>query len=140
MRYRAVIVAVVVSLMSGAVSAEQRAVIRLTEKERGIVLHEMRQLLSGVQMILEGLARNDMRAVSESAQTLGMDMATEMTPELKGKLPQEFMLMGKSVHQDFEQMATDATDKRDRELTVRQLATTLQTCVACHDAFAVTSR
>lgn len=141
MNYRVMILALVVSLMSGAVvSAEQRAVIRLTDKERGMVLHEMRQLLFGVQMIIDGLARDDMPAVAESAKALGMDMATEMSPELKGKLPSEFMLMGRSVHAGFDQLAADTAAKRDRELALTQLATTLQTCVACHDAFAVTLR
>lgn len=125
--------------LSVTAAADDRALIKLSEKERNMVLHEMRMLLSGVQGITDGLARNDMAAVSESAKPLGMDMASEMTPGLREKLPKEFMRMGKSVHMAFEQIAADADAKRDRELAMRQLSDTLQTCVACHDAFAIGS-
>ena len=116
---------------------DSRQVLSLTEPQRGHVLEEMRALLSGVQNILAALSKDDMAAVAQHAHPLGMGMGHKAEDHLKGVLPREFMLLGMSVHQDFDKIAADAESLKNPKHTLGQLSSTMYKCVACHDAYQI---
>lgn len=109
----------------------------LSEAQRGHVLQEMRGLLSGTREILAALAMDDMASASRSARPLGLGMAHKAEDHLKGVLPKEFMQLGMSLHQDFDQIAADAESKKDLKLILRQLSDAMTKCVACHDTYQI---
>ncbi len=47
---------------------DKRQVLKLNEQQRGLVLGEMRALLSGTQNILAALSKDDMAAVAQQAR------------------------------------------------------------------------
>ena len=64
-------------------------------------------------------------------------MAHKAEEHLKSVLPKAFMQLGMSVHQDFDQIATDAESKKDPKLTLRQLSDSMTKCVACHASYQI---
>lgn len=118
-------------------AADTRQILTLTESQREHVLDEMRALLSGVQSILAALAKDNMTAVAQHARLLGMSMGHKAEGHLKDVLPREFMLLGMSVHQDFDKIAADAESLKDAKHTLGQVSNTLYKCVACHDAYQI---
>ena len=128
-----------VSTMTFAVDKGSRQILALSEAQRSHVLEEMRILLSGTRNILVALSTDDMVAVSKYASPLGLGMAHKAEDHLKGVLPKEFMQLGMSLHQDFDQIAADAESKKDPKLTLRQLSDAMAKCVVCHDAYQIST-
>ena len=116
---------------------DNRRLLTLTESQRRHVLEEMRILLSGTQAILAALAKDDMTAVAQYARRLGMGMADKAEDHLKGALPKEFMQLGMSVHQDFDQIATDAESLKDSKHTLWQLSESMNKCAVCHASYQI---
>lgn len=149
-RHLAILTAVVLSVNLGAASAQEttpqhasapahdeRVVLQLTPAERAMILEEMRLFLGGVGQLSGALGRGDMAAAAEAARALGQQMATEVPPALRAKLPQDFRQLGFSVHRDFDQIALDAASLGDVSHSLGQLSATLQKCVACHAAYQI---
>lgn len=136
-----VIAAATLSLLISASVAvaegDKRQVLKLSEEQRFHVQEEMRALLTGIQNILTALTTDDMVAVAQFARPLGMGMAHKSEEHLKSVLPEAFIQLGLSVHQDFDQLASDAESKKDSKLTLRQLSNTMNKCVACHDSYRI---
>ena len=122
-----------------AVPIDDRTVMMLEQNERAVVLQEMRQFLSGVQLMIDAMAREDMKATAQAARSLGKAAVHEVSPELRAKLPMEFKQLGFSVHSDFDQIAMDADSMGDVKHTMTQLSSTLQKCVACHTIYQIQS-
>ena len=116
---------------------DKRQTLKLSEAQRGHIQEEMRALLSGIQSILAALSADDMVAVSQHASPLGMGLAHKAEEHLKSVLPKEFMQLGMSVHQDFDQIATDAESRKNPKLTLRQLSDSMTKCVACHATYQI---
>lgn len=132
-----IITCLLISMSAIAADNDNRKILSLSEAQRGHVLEEMRALLSGTRNILAALATDDMVSVSKYARPLGLGMAHKAENHLKGVLPKEFMQLGMSLHQDFDQIAADAESKKDPKLTLRQLSDAMAKCVACHDAYQI---
>lgn len=120
-----------------AEETDKRQILKLSEPQREHVLQEMRTLLSGTQSILDALAKDDMAAVAQQARLLGMTMAHKAEDHLKGALPQEFMKLGMTVHQDFDQIAADAESVKDSKHSLSQLSASMAKCVACHATYQI---
>ncbi len=118
-------------------AADERTVLNLQPGERAAMLQEMRQFLSGVQLITDAVARDDAKAVAQAARSMGKAAVHEVPPALRAKLPVEFRQLGFSVHDDFDQMAMDAESMGDMKHSMTQLAGTLQKCVACHGIYQI---
>ena len=116
---------------------DKRQVLTITEPQRVHVIEEMGALLSGTQNILAALSKGDMAVVAQYASSLGMGMALKTEDHLKGVLPKEFMQLGISVHQDFDQIATDAQSIKDPKHTLQQLSESMGKCVACHATYQI---
>ena len=72
---------------SASESADGRLSIHLNSQERDLVLTEMRAFLASVQQITEGVAKNDMNLVAESARKVGKAAQGDVPGSLVGKLP-----------------------------------------------------
>ena len=134
---RMIIACLLIYTSAIAADMDNRQTLTLTEGQRSHLLEEMRALLSGTRDILAALSTDDMAAVSRYARPLGLGMAHKAEDHLKSVLPREFMQLGMSVHQDFDQIAADAESRKDSKLTLRQLSDVMAKCVACHDAYQI---
>jgi cytochrome c556 len=114
-----------------------RTAILLAEGERVKVLSEMREFLSAVQMITTAVVDEDMDTVAKTARGVGQEAAEAVEQAMFAKLPLEFKTLGFSVHNDFDQIATDAEVLRDPQHTLEQLGTVMGKCVACHTIYQI---
>lgn len=116
---------------------DERKILSLNEMQRNHILTEMRALLLGTQHILQALSEEDMMAVARHARMLGMEMTHKGENHLRSILPENFMQLGMSVHQSFDQIAADAETLKNPKHTLIQLSTTMQHCVTCHAAYQI---
>ena len=117
-------------------AAPQRAVVPLTPDERELVLGEMRDFLTALQGVTDGLARDDFSAVAAAARKVGAGSeAGRMPPAIAKKLPPEFRQLAKATHDGFDVLAADAAARRDARHTLAQASALMQRCNACHAAF-----
>jgi len=117
-------------------AASQRAVVPLTPDEREHVLGEMRDFLTALQGVTDGLARDDFGAVAAAARKVGAGSeAGRMPPAIAKKLPPEFRQLARATHDGFDSLATDAVGRRDTRHTLAQTSALMQRCNACHAAF-----
>ncbi|NOR43853.1 MAG: hypothetical protein GQ572_11000 [Gammaproteobacteria bacterium] len=114
---------------------DSRTTILLTQKERDLVLFEMRIFLQSVQQITSGISADDMDLVASSARKSGRNAQIAVPGTLIGKLPIAFKKLGFDTHAKFDELALDAEQLGDGEHTVTQLGTLLENCVSCHSAF-----
>ena len=112
-----------------------RTAIVLAEGERDFVLREMRGFVAGLQQLTAALAHDDMKAAAEAARGMGMHAAHGAPVAMVAKLPLEFKTLGFGVHREFDTIAADAQARGDAKHTLGQVASVLQKCVACHDAY-----
>lgn len=120
---------------SGAGGAS-RIVVPLTPEEREHVLGEMRDFLSALQGITDGLARNDFGAAAAAARKVGAGSeAGRMPPAIAAKLPPEFRRLARATHDGFDAVAADAAARRDARHTLAQTSALMQRCIACHAAY-----
>ena len=111
---------------------DNRTAVVLAAGERELILSEMRKLLIGVQGILDGINRNDMKQVAVVAHGVGMAAAVDVNPALMAKLPLELKQLGMSVHRDMDDLAQAAEGGKSAAELQAMLAATLGKCVACH--------
>lgn len=118
-------------------STDGRIEILLTDSERNLVLTEMREFLSSVQQINQGLAENNMDFVAKHARKSGKAAQAGMPGTLVGKLPLQFKKLGGDTHAKFDQLAMDADDLGDRDHVLEQLSSLMKNCVACHASYRI---
>ena len=121
-------------IIAGSVvpAEDGREALLLEVGERDLVLSEMRVFLASVQAITDGLSNDDMEKVVEAARTVGAAAQQEVPASLIGKLPLSFKKLGFDTHRKFDILALDAEQLGDPEHTLKQLATLMNNCVACH--------
>lgn len=112
--------------------SDNRTAVMLGAGERVMILAEMRNLLGGVQGILEGINHGDMKQTSSAARAVGMASAVDVNPALMAKLPMPFKQLGMSVHHDMDDLAQAAESGKSATELHTMLANTLSKCVACH--------
>ncbi len=124
---------------STAPGSDSRTAVVLAPAERDLILAEMRGFLAGVQTILDGLNRNDMKGVARAAHAIGEESAEDVSPALMAKLPLPFKQLGMSVHHDLDELAHAAERGKPAPELQAMLANTLAKCVACHSAWQLKS-
>jgi hypothetical protein len=120
-----------------AMDIDERKILSLNEMQRNHILTEMRALLRGTQQILQALSEENMMAVARHARMLGMEMTHKGEDHLHSVLPENFMQLGMSVHQSFDQIAADAETLKNPKHTLIQLSNTMQHCITCHAAYQI---
>jgi hypothetical protein len=114
--------------------SDQRAPIVLTDEERAFIFREMRGLLESIGDILEASEAGDRARVAAAARRSGMNgpEAEHIPKSLGAKLPPEFKKLGLATHRAFDQIALDADQFGDGQVTRRQLVELMRNCTACH--------
>jgi len=120
---------------TGKTGEDGRLAVVLARGERNLVLAEMRQLLSGVQTILEAITINDMETVERTASSLGMKAAADVNPLLMAKLPLEFKSTGMSVHGRFDELSIKVHGGLGKDEVLKEVSDIMLTCVGCHQAY-----
>ncbi len=117
------------------IAPDTRQTIVLTEDERNFVLAEMRGFLDSVQGIVEGVAEGNMKAVTEAARKSGMGTMQRVPRTLMPKMPPEFRMLGMNTHGAFDTLANESSGMGDKQIVLKQLATLLTNCSACHQGY-----
>lgn len=121
---------------TGKTGDDGRLAVSLKRDERNLVLTEMRQLLAGVQTILEAITNNDLKVVERTASSLGMKAAADVNPVLMAKLPLDFKSTGMGVHGRFDEMALKVqSGKMNKDNVLKEVSDIMLTCVGCHQAY-----
>lgn len=113
---------------------DKRIPIKVTNQERNQVLYEMRALLQGMHNIHHALADNDMKALALAAKPMG-PVLNRMPKSLRERLPEEFQEMGIAMHELFDVIARDATEQKNTQHSLEQLAEAMSYCAGCHDTY-----
>ena len=116
-------------------NADERTPILVQPAEYDALLGEMRIFLETVQSISEGIAENDMEAVSQAASVMGMRAAQGVPAPLMAKLPLEFRKLGMITHQAFDEISLSASISDDPIEIVAELGELLLNCTACHASY-----
>ena len=132
-----IILAAITASQVLAQDIDNRQVLKLTEPQRNHVLTEMRALLAGTQNIIGALAKDDMATVAESAKAIGLNMKHKAENPLHDILPRDFMMLGMSMHKNFDVIAEDAVTLKNPKHTLQQLSETVAKCSACHATYQI---
>lgn len=133
---------VVMALASASVWADTdrpvdtRIKLNLTVQERAEFLAEMRQMLSSIQGIVQGIGEADRHKIAEAARLSGNRMARATPASVRAKLPQSFRDIGGPTHMMFEELVVRA-DTDEMEMLARQTGALMNQCMACHATFRV---
>ena len=113
---------------------DQRTPIVLSDDEINFIRREMRGLLESVRKILDATSSNDPQRIVAAGRRAGMNgpEATHIPQTLAPKLPMEFKKLGLATHRAFDQIALDADQFGDSQVTRRQLVEMMRNCNACH--------
>lgn len=117
--------------------SDGRTAILLNEKEKDLVLTEMRTMLVSVQGIVAGLSEEEPGKVREAARTSGMAIAGAVPPSLMAKLPLEFKQMGMGVHRGFDSISVAVEQEETADMILTRLGEQLNNCVACHATYRI---
>ena len=116
--------------------ADERMVVQLSAGERQHVLAEMRGLLQSTQGIIEGLAKDDMDLVQQSALAAGTGgRKTTENMIMHKKMPKEWMQLGMMAHKSMDEIAQMAADGKPAKGIQLKLVDTMDACTACHSAY-----
>lgn len=118
---------------------DPRQIVFLDEPDRHAVLDQMHFFMNGVTAITSALARKDMNTVAAEARARGRRMPDRLAPEVRAKLPANFLEIGKTVHFAFDDLAADAEGFGDVQQSLEQLAGVLALCNACHVTYQIRS-
>jgi len=129
-----------VSFNAAANEFDARQAIDLSEEHKAQLLSNMRGAFSATQSIVNALATDDMQAVADFARPLGFKARKQKGSDaLHDELPRSFKMLGKAMHQSFDEIADDAETLKDPKHTLQQLAGVLNSCQGCHATFRIES-
>ena len=120
-----------------APAGDGRLVILMPGEERDLVLAEMRSFLASVRAVAAAVEQDDAEALAKAARLSGMSAGRDMPGSLVGRLPIEFKRLGFDTHRRFDQMALDAEQMGDMQLSLQQLTQVLDNCVSCHATYRI---
>jgi cytochrome c556 len=104
------------------------------------MLAGMRQYLKSVEGVLLGMARNDMKAVAQSARKAGMAMVSDVSFEAALSVPSDFALRSMETHQLFDLVADEARDIGTKLAVTKRLGEAVATCNSCHAMYRLSGR
>ncbi|MCF6345507.1 MAG: hypothetical protein L3J00_03450 [Thiomicrorhabdus sp.] len=116
-------------------ATDDREIIWVSEKEKALLLSEMRAFLNASQKILEANLEGDMKAVEEAARLVGVSLFKNTPEAIHEKLPITFSMIGPRAYMGFESIVDEATGGEDMMVIFSHLAELQKNCVACHSLF-----
>ncbi len=99
------------------------------------ILLEMRHMLEAVAGIHQGLAEGSMPRVEQAARRAGLGAAAEVNPEIRKRLPEQFVILGMQTHRKFDELADRVKAGGGSGDVLKGLAEVTANCVACHASF-----
>lgn len=119
------------------IAEDGRQSLMLEAGERDLVLAEMRMFLVAVQQMIQASNENNATGIAEAARTVGYAAQEAVPGSLMKKLPLEFKQLGFDTHSKFDQIALDAEEFGDTAVSMRQLGTLMENCIACHASYRI---
>jgi hypothetical protein len=116
---------------------DTRTTIGLAPKEREQLRQGMRIYLESVEAIVDGVHRNNLRAVAGSAKRSGMSMLEDISLGEAVKLPPEFIILSIDTHQRFDALSRLAEAGESKSGIMDQLSGILANCTSCHSTYRV---
>jgi len=122
-------------------ASEQKGVESLTPELRTLLSKEMVEIEKGMKDIFSSMIYGKYENVAKTATNiknsfiLKKKLTKSQKKELHSKLPKEFLLTDKSLHQDAGALA-EAADLEDIALMNFYYSKMTSTCVQCHSKFA----
>jgi cytochrome c556 len=114
--------------------SDSRIDLKLTSEERVEFLAEMRNMLSSIQGVMQGIGEADRERIAAAARLSGNRMARATPAAVRAKLPKSFQELGGPTHMMFEELAIRA-ETDDMDTLARDTATLMNQCMACHATF-----
>ena len=108
----------------------------LTSAEKAAFLSEMRQMLTSIQGVIEGIGENNPEIIIKAARYSGNRMARATPKSVKKKTPAAFQQIGGPTHMLFEELVVRAESDDMESLTVLT-GEIMKNCLACHEMFKV---
>ncbi len=102
--------------------------------EKAEFLSEMRQMLTSIQGIMEGIGEEDRELIIKSARYSGNRMARATSDAIKSKTPASFKDIGGPTHMMFEELVIRA-ETDDMDLLASFTGELMKQCLACHALF-----
>jgi hypothetical protein len=122
---------------TGAASvSDSRINLKLTAEERVEFLAEMRNMLSSIQGVMQGIGEADRERIAAAARQSGNRMARATPAAVRAKLPKSFQELGGPTHMMFEELAV-RSETDDMDSLARDAAMLMNQCMACHATFRV---
>ncbi len=97
----------------------------------------MREFLSNVQKINEGIIEKDPQKIINASTNAGSCVKDKVPKGLIKSLPIAFKQMGFATHDAFDDLAESVCKDFNPEKTQKQLNDILKRCVACHSAYQI---
>lgn len=116
---------------------DERVAVMMTEENRKIVLTEMREFLSNVQKINEGILENDPQKIMNAASNAGSCVKDKVPKGLIKSLPIAFKEMGFGTHDAFDDLTLSVGKNFNPRETQEKLNSILKRCVACHNTYQI---
>ncbi len=121
-----------------AAGNDPRSPVRVSVREKEVILGEMRNLLRSVHGIQGAVAGGDYPAAAAWARKSGMAMETAVEsghPEILLKLPVEMKRLGLGTHEEFDRLAEFLETRPAPGQVLGRLNELTGRCVACHDTY-----
>lgn len=118
--------------------ADGRQVSRVPLEARDAVRAEMRTMLGSLHDIMSGSLSGDTAAMRAAATRSGL--ATAADPVLEKLLPEGFLRLGVSTHQQFDELSAAITRGNPRDSVTARLIRITNNCVSCHATYQLEPR
>ncbi len=108
-----------------------------------LLREEMRGISGGVQTLVTAIATGDWKTIADTSAQIRASYIMEQKltaaqkQELETALPEVFKIMDTNFHREAANLGR-AAEARDAELTSFYFYRMVESCVACHSAYAVT--
>lgn len=108
-----------------------------------LLREEMRGISGGVQTLVTAIATGDWKTIADTSAQIRASYIMEQKltaaqkQELETALPEVFKIMDANFHREAANLG-HAAEARDAELTSFYFYRMVESCVACHSAYAVT--
>jgi hypothetical protein len=117
-------------------TVDGRLDLKFTAQERAVFLSDMRDMLTSIQGVMQGIGASDRAQIAVAARRSGNPMARATPASIRAKIPQSFRDIGGPTHLMFEELAIRAeTDEMDS--LARYTGELMNQCAACHATFRV---
>jgi hypothetical protein len=118
--------------------ADGRQVTWVPREARDAVRTEMRTMLGSLHEILNGSLVGDTSAMQAAAKRSGLGTAVD--PTLEKLLPEGFLRLGVSTHQQFDDLAAALATGIPPDSVASRLTRITGNCVSCHASYTLELR